>query len=378
MALVTVNADVGITNTAGLWPQQIAKILTTDAEGGDVRALGVPHHVDKTLSNPKAGHVYLETTTHWQNKRFKSEQRRNTAGQSDGIGWNIRNREGQIVPIPGDPEGRKLHLDYMSPRKESDDKKPKDPNAPRSKRGGLVKREYRLISRDYDPTVRFLKLVCNSEQAAKDTEVKILATSLPLKVGLSLAPPAVLVTGSSRSMLRLFGVKNASRGFATKLSKEINQKAPLPASGLFKKITKKQTEADTVEPLAGLTFEADSSIKPLPDALPATALLVYINPAEPNDARIELPKPPIVLEERSLPQDEVQGQLVPFLSPSDLPPQEGGPSSCGEQGGGETPLQSEDEGDEASPVDEPGQGRSAIRMETDEVVRLLTYAADSL
>ena len=65
--------------------------------------------------------------------------------------WNQRNREGQLVDIPGDPDGRKLHVEYLSVRDSYDlaGKKRKDPNHPKGKRGGLVRREYRLVSRDY-------------------------------------------------------------------------------------------------------------------------------------------------------------------------------------------------------------------------------------
>ena len=57
-----------------------------------------------------------------------------------------------MVDIPGDPEGRKLHLEYLSVRDSSGDlagKKRKDPDNPNCKRGGLVRREYRLVLRDY-------------------------------------------------------------------------------------------------------------------------------------------------------------------------------------------------------------------------------------
>ena len=56
-----------------------------------------------------------------------------------------------MVDIPGDPDGRKLHVEYLSVRDSYDlaGKKRKDPDNPKGKRGGLVRREYRLVSRDY-------------------------------------------------------------------------------------------------------------------------------------------------------------------------------------------------------------------------------------
>ena len=54
--------------------------------------------------------------------------------------------------IPGDSQGRKLHLEYLSARDSSSDqagKKRKDPNNTNCKRGGLVRREYRLVAREY-------------------------------------------------------------------------------------------------------------------------------------------------------------------------------------------------------------------------------------
>ena len=40
------NADVGVTYTAGMHDQLVAQVLLTYARGGDCAALGVPHHVD--------------------------------------------------------------------------------------------------------------------------------------------------------------------------------------------------------------------------------------------------------------------------------------------------------------------------------------------
>ena len=70
------NADVGVTYTAGMHDQLVAQVLLTYARGGDCAALGVPHHVDRTLPLPMAGHVYLQTTSQWEGKHFRSEQKR--------------------------------------------------------------------------------------------------------------------------------------------------------------------------------------------------------------------------------------------------------------------------------------------------------------
>lgn len=70
------NADVGVTYTAGMHDQLVAQVLLTYARGGDCAALGVPHHVDRTLPMPMAGHVYLQTTSQWEGKHFRSEQKR--------------------------------------------------------------------------------------------------------------------------------------------------------------------------------------------------------------------------------------------------------------------------------------------------------------
>ena len=70
------NADVGLTYTEGMHDQQIAQVLLTHDAGGDCKYLGVPHHTDRTLPEPKAGHVYLQTCSQWDGKRFRSEQKR--------------------------------------------------------------------------------------------------------------------------------------------------------------------------------------------------------------------------------------------------------------------------------------------------------------
>ena len=70
------NADVGLTYTEGMHDQQIAQVLLTYARGGDCEALGVPHHTDLTLPMPMAGHVYLQTSSQWDGKVFRSEQKR--------------------------------------------------------------------------------------------------------------------------------------------------------------------------------------------------------------------------------------------------------------------------------------------------------------
>ena len=69
-------ADVGVTCTEGMHDQHIAQVLMAYAEGGNYEALGVPHHTDLTLPNPIAGHVYLQTTTQWDDKAFRCEQKR--------------------------------------------------------------------------------------------------------------------------------------------------------------------------------------------------------------------------------------------------------------------------------------------------------------
>lgn len=70
------NADVGLTYTEGMHDQQIAQVLLTYDQGGDCEALGVPHHTDRTLPMPMAGHVYLQTSSQWDGKYFRSEQKR--------------------------------------------------------------------------------------------------------------------------------------------------------------------------------------------------------------------------------------------------------------------------------------------------------------
>jgi len=70
------NADVGVTYTAGMHDQLVAQVLLTYARGDDCAALGVPHHIDRTLPMPVAGHVYLQTTRQWEGKHFRNEQKR--------------------------------------------------------------------------------------------------------------------------------------------------------------------------------------------------------------------------------------------------------------------------------------------------------------
>ena len=70
------NADVGLTYTEGMHDQQIAQVLLTYAQGGDCEALGVPHHTDRTLPMPMPGHVYLQTSSQWDGKHFRCEQKR--------------------------------------------------------------------------------------------------------------------------------------------------------------------------------------------------------------------------------------------------------------------------------------------------------------
>lgn len=78
------------------------------------------------------------------------------------------------------------------------------------------------------------------------------------------------------------------------LCTEINKKNPLCPSTVSKTINKKKSGGEQTDngaepmasPLTGLTFGADSSIKPLPEALPPTALWVYMNHNVPNDPRL--------------------------------------------------------------------------------------------
>ena len=81
------------------------------------------------------------------------------------------------------------------------------------------------------------------------------------------------------------------------LCTEINKKKPLcpdRLTALQSALNKKKSGGEQTDngaepidsPLAGLTFGADSSIKPLPEALPPTALWVYMNPNVPNDPRL--------------------------------------------------------------------------------------------
>jgi hypothetical protein len=146
-----------------------------------------------------------------------------------------------------------------------------------------------------DPSMRLLSLVCDSEQAASAAEAKILAAALPaMAVGCDSS--RVLVRGSIRSILRLFGVdkSNARREVGSMLCTEINKKKPLCPSTVSKTINKKKSGGEQTDncaepmasPLTGLTFGADSSIKPLPEALPPTALWVYMNHNVPNDPRL--------------------------------------------------------------------------------------------
>ena len=75
-SLMPLNADVGLTYTEGMHDQQIAQVLLTYAQGGDCEALGVPHHTDRTLPMPMPGHVYLQTSSQWDGKHFRCEQKR--------------------------------------------------------------------------------------------------------------------------------------------------------------------------------------------------------------------------------------------------------------------------------------------------------------
>ena len=115
-----------------------------------------------------------------------------------------------------------------------------------------------------------------------------------------------------------------------------------------------------ISPLAGLTFGVDSSIKPLPAALPPTALWVYMNPDVPNDPRIKLPNPPVLLERRWLTYE--QSTPDDYSEPAET-----------------TPLQSEDEGEAggaASPISDP-EG-AATRIAAADLQRLLVASSERL
>ena len=218
-----------------------------------------------------------------------------------------------------------------------------------------------------------LSLVCDSEQAASAAEAKILMAALPVSVGRNSS--RVLVRGSIRSILKLFGVNKSNvRQVGSMLCTEINKKKPLCPSTVSKNINKKKSGGEQgdsgaapvavlapISPLAGLTFGAESSIKPLPAALPATALWVYMNPDVPNDPRIKLPNPPVLLERRWLTYE--QSTPDDYSEPAET-----------------TPLQSEDEGEAggaASPISDP-EGAAPIRIAAADLQRLLVASSERL
>ena len=99
-----------------------------------------------------------------------------------------------------------------------------------------------------DPSMRLLSLVCDSEQAASAAEAKILAAALPaMAVGCDSS--RVLVRGSIRSILRLFGVdkSNARREVGSMLCTEINKKKPLCPSTVSKTINKKKSGGEQTD-----------------------------------------------------------------------------------------------------------------------------------
>eukprot|EP00964_Phaeocystis_antarctica_P060672 scaffold36183_cov56-Phaeocystis_antarctica.AAC.2 len=114
-----------------------------------------------------------------------------------------------------------------------------------------------------------------------------------------------------------------------------------------------------ISPLAGLTFGVDSSIKPLPAALPPTALWVYMNPDVPNDPRIKLPNPPVLLERRWLRYEQ---RTPDYSEPAET-----------------TPLQSEDEGEAegAASLESDPEG-AATRIAAADLQRLLVASSERL
>ena len=217
-----------------------------------------------------------------------------------------------------------------------------------------------------------LSLGCDSEQAASAAEAKILMAALPVSVGRNSS--RVLVRGSIRSILKLFGVNKSNvRQVGSMLCTEINKKKPLCPSTVSKNINKKKSGGEQgdsgaapvavlapISPLAGLTFGAESSIKPLPAALPPTALWVYMNPDVPNDPRIKLPNPPVLIERRWLTYE--QSTADDYSEPAET-----------------TPLQSEDEGEAggaASPISDP-EG-AATRIAAADLQRLLVASSERL
>ena len=222
-----------------------------------------------------------------------------------------------------------------------------------------------------DPSMRLLSLACDSEQAASAAEAKILGAALPVSVGCNSS--RVLVRGSIRSILRLFGVdKSNVRQVGSMLCTEINKKKPLCPSTVSKNLNKKKAGGEQgdggtapvaalvpISPLAGLTFGVDSSIKPLPAALPPTALWVYMNPDVPNDPRIKLPNPPVLLERRWLTYEQ---RTPDYSEPAET-----------------TPLQSEDEGEAegAASLESDPEG-AATRIAAADLQRLLVASSERL
>ena len=220
--------------------------------------------------------------------------------------------------------------------------------------------------------MRLLTLACDSvsEQAASDTVMaKIMMAHLPVEVGND--STRVVVRGSILSILRLFGINKSNvRQVGGMLCTEINRKKTLCVSTVSKNMNKKKSSGEQgddaspgavstpVSPLAGLTFGVESSIKPLPAALPPTALWIYMNPDVPNDERLDLPNPPILLEKRRLTYEQVPDYNQRAL---------------------DTPPHSEDEGESgsaASPVTD-SEG-AAIPLAPADLQRLLVASSERL
>lgn len=283
-------ADVGITYTSGLDHQLIGDLLIMHAEGRCTRELGVPHHaLGWVPPNSQAGHVYLHTIPEWEGKALRTDQRR-PAGTTDGLkgGWNLTNRQGQLVDLPGDPQGRKLHLEYFITRLDDEHaKKPQDPDKPNAKRGGLTRHEYRLVDPTYDPTNKLLTLECADAVTATVVETRVLSHCSglePTRTGemqLQIHGPLM-----SLSWLLLGPDAKCTKEVLQRLVTQINIKAGgyrVPAGCL-----------------QGITFRKGTSLKHHAAALPKTALVLFLDSSKPNDERIRLPRPPIYLCERTM------------------------------------------------------------------------------
>ena len=234
-----------------------------------------------------------------------------------------------------------------------------------------------------DPSVKVLSLACGSEQAAANAEATVLTAAIPLSVGRSSS--RVLVQGSISSILRLFGVNKSNvRQVGTDLCKAINKNIVLNPSVICKSINKKKPSSEQSDrhdatagrvllaastPLGELTFGAESSIKPLAAALPSTALWMYMNPDVPNDPRIELPNPPVILDRR---------QFTLYDPEQDYSDAEG-ETHAGIAQQNETPMQSEDEGDSEGATSTASSTRgAATRIGAADLQRLLVASSERL